>query len=246
MKTIFSCSIDDGHPFDSRVAEVFIKHDINATFFIPIRNSEGFDVIEDSDLFQLARNFEIGSHTRDHCYLNRLTIEDAYHQIKNGKSELEDIVGKPILGFCYPGGKFRHEHVGLVKQVGFEYARTTKNLCINVDKNPYELSTTIQFYPHTRDVYLRNFISKGDFVNRLSSLKLVLEHDYWIDRLYALFNHALKQGGVFHLWAHSRDIEAIGAWHEFDQFLKNVAKEIPIEDRVTNEVLASKYSRQSS
>jgi peptidoglycan/xylan/chitin deacetylase (PgdA/CDA1 family) len=246
MKTIFSCSIDDGHPLDSKVAEIFTKHNINATFFIPIRNSEGFDVIDDSDLFELAKNFEIGSHTRDHFYLNRLTIDEDYHQIKNGKSELESIVGKPISGFCYPGGKFRHEHVRLVKEVGFEYARTTKNLCINVGDNPYELSTTIQFYPHTKDVYLRNFLSKGDLLNRLPILKLALQHDDWIDRLYALFKHALQQGGVFHLWAHSRDIEAIGAWNEFDQFLKNVAKEIPIGNRITNEVLASKCSRQNS
>lgn len=238
MGAVFTCSIDDGHPSDMKTAELLHKHGLSGTFFIPIKNREGDDVLSSSDIRELGRLFEIGSHTHDHCYLKNVDIWQAYHQINDGKRQLEDLLGKAVNGFCYPGGRYRRRDVELVKACRFSYARTTMNLCFDAGSRPYELPTTLQFYPHGRAVYFRNFAGSGNWIKRLKGLHLVLQHDDWISRLYALFDHACKAEGTFHLWGHSKQIDELGAWHEIDAFLGYVAERIALADRLSNEQVA--------
>jgi peptidoglycan/xylan/chitin deacetylase (PgdA/CDA1 family) len=60
---LFTLSIDDGHPLDLKIAELLKRYDIPATFYIPLHNSEGHPVLQTSALCELAKHFEIGSHT---------------------------------------------------------------------------------------------------------------------------------------------------------------------------------------
>jgi peptidoglycan/xylan/chitin deacetylase (PgdA/CDA1 family) len=240
MSTLFSCSIDDGNPLDMRVAELLGKHGLAATFYIPVKNREGWSVLCKTGVRKLAEDFEIGSHTLDHCYLKSLAPQEARRQIYDGKAALEDMIGKPVHGFCYPGGKYRPEHTELVSSAGFTYARTTVNLCFDIGNRPLEMPTTFQFFPHTRDVYLRNFIRGGKWGRRQEGLRIALRYANWLDRLYALFDHAFEHNAVFHLWGHSRDIERHEAWDEFDRFLAYVAAHVPRRNRLTNEELAAR------
>ena len=41
-------SVDDGHPLDMRMADLLIKHGVQASFFVPSRNSEGQPVLPPS------------------------------------------------------------------------------------------------------------------------------------------------------------------------------------------------------
>jgi len=237
---VFTCSIDDGHPLDLKTAELLEKHGLYATFFIPIRNCEGDSVLGVTGIRQLARRFEVGSHTYDHRYLKTIDVWQAYHQINDGKKRLEDVVGARVNGFCYPGGRYRRRDVELVKACGFTYARTTMNLCFDAGEKPFEIPTTIQFYPHDRAVYLRNFVGSGNWFNRTTGLRLALVHEDWIRRLYAMFDHACRTGGVFHLWGHSKQIEQLAAWRQLDDFLRHVASSIPRTACMTNEQLAAR------
>jgi len=152
MSAIFSCSIDDGNPLDARAAELLAKHGLAATFYIPVKNREGWSVLGRIGVRKLAEEFEIGSHTLDHCYLSTLPQEEARRQVVDGKARLEDMIGKVVQGFCYPGGKYRREHTELVAAAGFAFARTTVNLFFDSGTRPLEMPTTCQFFPHTRDV----------------------------------------------------------------------------------------------
>lgn len=240
MNAIFSCSIDDGNPLDMYVAEVLSKHGLSATFYIPVKNREGWKVLCETGIRKLSEEFEIGSHTLDHCYLRQLPPDKARHQINDGKVQLEDTIGKAVYGFCYPGGKYRHEHTELVAAAGFTYARTTLNLCFDTGDRPLEMPTTFQFFPHNRDVYLRNFIRGGNWARRQEGLRVALRYENWLDRLYALFDHSVEHNGMFHLWGHSRDIERLDAWDEFDRFLAYVATHVPRRNRLTNRELAAR------
>ena len=240
MGPMFTCSIDDGHPSDMKTAELLHKHGLNGTFFIPIRNCEGDPVLSDGQIRELARRFEIGSHTYDHCYLKKVDIWQAYHQVYDGKKQLEDLLGGAVNGFCYPGGRYRHRDVELVKACGFTYARTTMNLCFEAGDRPYEMPTTLQFYPHDRAVYMRNFVASGYWHKRLGGLALAMQHENWIQRMYAMFDHACRNGGTFHLWWHSRQIDELNAWHDLDAFFKYVASRVAMPDRVNNEQLAAR------
>lgn len=237
---VFTCSIDDGHPLDIKAAELLDKHGLKATFFVPIKNREGLQVMSKEDLRQLSRRFEIGSHTYDHSYLRDLDVRRTYYQIAQGKSQLEDFIGLEVTGFCYPGGKFRRKDIELVRACGFRYARTTVNLVLDAGHTPYEMPTTLQFYPHRRAVYLRNFVRSGHWIKRFVPLHYMLRHEHWIKRLYALFDYACARGEVFHLWGHSMQIDELGAWDELDAFFSHVASRVKEYDRLTNGELAAR------
>jgi peptidoglycan/xylan/chitin deacetylase (PgdA/CDA1 family) len=240
MSIVFTCSIDDGHPSDLKMAELLSKHGLRATFFIPVKNQEGFPVMTAPQMRELAQHFEIGSHTYDHCFLKYVPIAEAHYQIAEGKRRLEDILGHTVSGFCYPGGAYRPGDAEMVRACGFRYARTTKNLCFDAGDRPYEMPTTLQLYPHGRTVYLRNYARFGNWRERSEALQLALRHESWVDRLYGLFDHANQRGRAFHLWGHSRDLDQFDSWSELDRFLAHVASTVKPENRLTNEQLAAR------
>lgn len=246
MDPVFTCSIDDGHPLDMKTAEMLHKHGLSGTFFVPIRNCEGDEVLSDAQIRDLGHAFEIGSHTYDHRYLKKVDIWQAYHQINDGKKYLEDTLGATISGFCYPGGRYGQRDAELVRACGFNYARTTMNLCFDAGSRPFEMPTTVQFYPHDRSVYLRNFAGSGNWLKRLDGLQLALAYEDWMSRLFALFDHACRHGGVFHLWGHSKQFEELNAWHQLDAFLAYVAENVALQARLSNEQVASRLMCMSA
>lgn len=223
-----------------KMAELLDKHGLNATFFVPIKNLEGSNVMSHAQLIELSRRFEIGSHTYDHYYLKNLDIRNTYRQIADGKKRLEDILGKEIAGFCYPGGKYLTKDIAMVKACDFKYARTTVNLCLGPGRNRFEMPTTLQFYPHDRAVYFRNFVKSGLWLTRSGPLSLALGHRHWIERVYALFDHVHERGTMFHLWGHSKQIDELRAWSELDAFFSHVTGRVGPSERLSNEQLALK------
>jgi hypothetical protein len=230
----FSMSVDDGHPLDLRMADLLQSHDIKATFYVPLMNQEGAPVLSSASMRTLAQSFEIGSHTRSHRFLNTLHGAEAWREIIDGKQQLQDQLGGEVAGFCYPGGRYRYLHKLQVRSAGFRYARTTQNLRIDLEFPLFEMPTTAQFYPHTRSVFLRNFISQRHWGKRSTALITSLTTDDWLIRLYALLDLAIAERGVFHLWCHSIDIEKLQLWDQLDTFLSRVADQIGREQRVCN------------
>ncbi|NMM38851.1 MAG: polysaccharide deacetylase family protein [Glaciimonas sp.] len=238
MAAVFTYSTDDGHPSDMRIADLLSKNKVNGTFYIPVSNCEGRDVLSQQLIREIGSRFEIGSHTYDHYRLKNLTVADARYQIIEGKKQLENMLGTEVVGFCYPGGKYHAKHLEIVKTAGFQYARTTMNLCFDAGSNPYEMSTTFQFYPHDRTIYLRNYVKNGNWSMRHEGLWLALNQSNWIDRLYCMFDWSCQHNTMFHLWSHSWEIDALNAWQELDAFLAYVASRVPLEDRLSNLQLA--------
>jgi peptidoglycan/xylan/chitin deacetylase (PgdA/CDA1 family) len=72
---------------------------------------------------------EIGGHTVWHPILSSVPPEVAEREIREGRSHLQEIVGKTIDVFAYPNGKpgrdFQAEHVAMVRRLGFRGAVTT-------------------------------------------------------------------------------------------------------------------------
>jgi hypothetical protein len=241
MGAFFTCSIDDAHPADLRVAELLEKHGLPGTFYFPINNSEGAPVLSCAAMREIAQHFEIGSHTLDHRFLTSLDDAAALRQITLGKAALEDRLGGPVRGFCYPGGRYRRRHVDMVRAAGFDYARTTLNLCIDAGPNRYEMGTSCQFYPHVRAVYLRNFLRGGYWRQRGASLLVAAHQTGWDTRMSSLFHHAARRHGVFHLWAHSADIVRWNAWGTLECLLADIATHVPFSNRLNNQQLANLY-----
>lgn len=81
---------------------------------------------------------EIGSHTKSHPDLTKILSGKAKIEIIDSKQILEEIIGKPIVSFCYPSGKFSNETETLVKEAGYRYATTTIGGIADL-KSPFEL-----------------------------------------------------------------------------------------------------------
>lgn len=242
----FTLSVDDGHPLDLKLADLVARHGLAATFYVPMANCEGAPVMSPSQLRMLASGFEIGSHTAEHRFLAQLGRAAAWRQVRDGKAALEDVLGRPVQGFCYPGGRYRREHVALVRAAGFTHARTTQNLRTDAGTQALEMPTTLQFYPHPRHVLIRNFLSQQQWqLRRAALLAALAEHD-WLGRLYALFSHACRHGSVFHLWLHTADIDALWLWQALDEFLACVARRIAPAQRVSNGELHQRQYQPAS
>jgi peptidoglycan/xylan/chitin deacetylase (PgdA/CDA1 family) len=79
---------------------------------------------------QIARmseaGMEIGSHTLTHPNLNELGDEDARREVFGSKAYLEERLGVPVRGFCYPRGRFTEALARFVREAGYDYACTTE------------------------------------------------------------------------------------------------------------------------
>jgi len=236
-KAIFTTSWDDGHPLDTRIAELLSRHGFQGTFYVPLSNREGLPVMPPEEMRRLGRGFEIGSHTIDHCYLKTVGAVEARNQIVGGKNQLEQILGHGVSGFCYPGGDYTLEHRQMVIDAGFDYARTIVNFYRTLPADPFGMPTTLQYYPHARSVLVRNFISRGEWARRNDLFCVSLGRGDFASRLRGMLDHVCLHGGVFHLWGHSWELESFDGWRQLDEFLRYAAGRIPVEGRLNNREL---------
>jgi len=140
-EVIITTSWDDGHPLDLKLAELLKKYDVPATFYIPVDNIER-ECMNPQQIRKLARGFDIGGHTYHHFALTRVSLEEAERDIVDVKQRLEDIIGREVLSFCYPRGRFNDEVVSIVRRAGFIGARTTKSATRSI-KEFFGISTTV-------------------------------------------------------------------------------------------------------
>lgn len=85
----------------------------------------------------------IGGHTVTHPILARLSPEQAWREIAQGKEELEAIVAAPVDVFAYPNGRpgtdYRAEHVAMVRRAGFSAAVSTAWGAARASDDVYQL-----------------------------------------------------------------------------------------------------------
>jgi peptidoglycan/xylan/chitin deacetylase (PgdA/CDA1 family) len=86
---------------------------------------------------------QIGAHTVRHPILASIGIAEARDEIAESKRFLESLLGTRVGLFAYPNGKpgmdFLAEHVGLVKELGFDAAFSTAYGCATVRNDPFQL-----------------------------------------------------------------------------------------------------------
>lgn len=222
---ILTTSWDDGHPLDRRLADMLARHNLPATFYVPIENPER-PLMARPELRRLAEaGFEIGGHTYHHTRLLNVPLAAAREEIVSGKTALEDLLGQPVLSFCYVGGQFSPQLAALVREAGFMGARTTARHVLwrpwpRADR--FAVPTTIQARNFTRReeayqlLHWRNPFALPVLFRRGPSGFVDGAHR-WLDR-------AMKRGGAWHLWGHSWEIERFGLWAELEQVLALVAE----------------------
>lgn len=241
---LFTCSWDDGHPSDLRLAELLDRHGFPGTFYVPLRNVEGLPVLDAPGLRELAQRMELGSHTLDHVYADRVPLPQWQQQVVTGKRALEDVLGQAVEGFCYPGGRLPRGGEAIVREAGFRYARSCVNLCSGWPDRAFALPTTLQCYPHTRGVLLRNALRQPPRWQRLQTLALLWPAEDLAQRLCGALDRVCEGGGVFHLWGHAWELDALGLWPLLDRFLAYAAERVPAAARVSNGELVRRLQQE--
>jgi peptidoglycan/xylan/chitin deacetylase (PgdA/CDA1 family) len=218
MKTaVLTTSWDDGHRCDMRLARMLKEYGLKATFYVAPQNQEFAkqDLLNSQEIRAISRDFEIGAHSMTHRRLPEISEQQAEREIVESKAVLEQVTGKEIKVFCYPGGAYTKLHVQLVKSAGYRYARTVSRYAFTVD-DPYEAGTSLHVYNHRFDLWQTACFAKFRPIK-------VLRYLEWDDLARAMFDQVVKKGGVYHIWGHSWEIDEHDDWERLENVFRYIS-----------------------
>jgi D-inositol-3-phosphate glycosyltransferase len=217
---VVTTSWDDGHMLDMRLSQLMKKYGINGTFYIAPHDSE-IELplrLAAPQVAELSQHFEIGAHTLTHPYLPSVDAEQARTEIYISKAVLEEWTGKSIRSFCYPKGGYTQRDVEIVREAGFTLGRTVDRFSLSTGDNALQLPTTIHTYDHFSDLWPVFSLA------RYNPVRFARLYRRWDRQAIALFDKATIDGGVFHLWGHSWEIEKNGDWDRLERVFAHIGK----------------------
>lgn len=217
-------SWDDGHPLDLRLAELLGSHGLRGTFYVPGRY-DGGPVMEADEIRALHRmGMEIGSHTMNHLVLTKLREDQVLQELSDSKKWLEDLLGEPVVSFCYPKGKFNRMVRAQVVKAGYLLARTTVAFRIECPSNPWLMPTSFQFYPHRRAIHIRHAVREGNLKGLKDWKRLWGMETNLIRLAERMSENVAAAGGVLHIWGHSWELEKFNLWDRLDEVLIRITE----------------------
>lgn len=122
-------TFDDGYKDNFEYAwPIMKKYSVKGTFFIITSFLGRDDTMTEANIIELAKNGnEIGSHTKTHPSLERLSGEKTNIELLGSKEFLEKLIGQSVLSLCYPAGKYNELTIETAKNTGYKMAVTTKS-----------------------------------------------------------------------------------------------------------------------
>jgi hypothetical protein len=216
-------SVDDGSAKDQKTADLLHKHGLQATFYVPASNPER-PVIAPEEIREVAKRFEVGSHTMSHLPINRMSNARASREIKEGKTWLEDVLGERVISFCYPRGKFNRSTPTLVREAGFLGARTTMMNLYDFPENPFLWGVSTQAYSHSRMIQIRHALLERNFAGIRNFFREFHGAINWQEHFAYALDQVEQHGGVAHLILHSWEMEEMGAWSKLESVFESVSR----------------------
>lgn len=222
---IVTTSWDDGNKLDLKLIELLNKYGLKGTFYVAKEHSRGS--LSSREIKELGQIQEIGAHTLSHPHLTSLSEEKASEEIVGSKEYLENILGETVKIFCYPSGEFNEKIKSLAKAAGFLGARTTKTFCFQKPADFFEFGTAIHAYPfpfrkQTQWQALLEPLKRNFFT--ILKMRLPLNSFFsWTNLAKNLFDYALNNGKIYHIFGHSWEVEKYGMWQELEEVFKYIA-----------------------
>jgi peptidoglycan-N-acetylglucosamine deacetylase len=221
---IVTTSWDDGHPLDVRLADLLCKYGLRGTFYVPLKY-EGHDLINSKEISRIRQlGMEIGSHTLTHSILTQLNPQHAFKELIESKELLEDILGEPVLSFCYPKGKRNKMLRSSVIKAGYALARTTISLRIEDRFDQFCMPVTLQFFQHSRTTQIKHALKDMNLKGIINYIRLCKMETDLNNLSDIFFDYVLTRGGIFHIWGHSWEIEKFGLWDSLEGLFKGISK----------------------
>ena len=225
MKAV-TFSYDDGVTQDIRLAELFHKYGLKATFNLNFNKlGEPHSLVREGQTVNHTKNaavdvphiyagHEIAGHTLDHPRLtNEPRDEEVIRQVEEDRLRLSEIAGYEVVGFAYPcGGANNDDRVAelIRNNTGAKYCRTvTNNSSFDLQENLYRFNPTM--------------------------------HHHRMDELFALGEKflALKpdKPQIFYIWGHAYEFDIRDDWGRFEEFCQMMSGKEDIFYGTNKEVL---------
>jgi peptidoglycan/xylan/chitin deacetylase (PgdA/CDA1 family) len=200
-----------------RLARMLKEHGLGATFYVAPQNQEFAkpDLLTTQQIRDLSHDFEVGAHSMTHRRLPTVSEQQAKEEIVESKAVLERITGKEVKVFCYPGGAYTELHVQLVKDAGYRYARTVAQYAFTVG-DPYEAGTSLHTYNHRFNLWRTARFAKFRPIK-------VLRYLEWDVLARAMFDQVIKEGGIYHIWGHSWEIDDHDDWERLEGVFRYIS-----------------------
>ena len=211
VRRALTMSFDDGKLADIRLAELFKKYGIKATFHYNSANIGKESYVTADDVRKIGEYHEVSCHGQTHAFLDKIPASFAVKEILEDKQALEDIPGELVRGLSYPYGTYTNEVLTLLPMLGIEYSRTINN---------------------TNSCYLPdNFLEWNPTCHQ--------SHD--IDKMWNKLMKFNKHIRLLYIWGHSYEFDRDNTWERMENFCKMAgnneevwyATNIEIKDYIT-------------
>lgn len=211
VRRALTMSFDDGKLADIRLAELFKKYGIKATFHYNSANIGKESYVTADDVRKIGEYHEVSCHGQTHAFLDKIPASFAVKEILEDKQALEDITGELVRGLSYPYGTYTNEVLTLLPMLGIEYSRTINN---------------------TNSCYLPdNFLEWNPTCHQ--------SHD--IDKMWNKLMKFNKHIRLLYIWGHSYEFDRDNTWERMENFCKMAgnneeawyATNIEIKDYIT-------------
>lgn len=226
---ILTFSYDDGITQDIRLAELFHKYGMKATFNINsgllgkerelTRNGVTFrhDKVKPEDVKHIYAGHEVAAHSLTHPHLPEQTDEEIIRQVEEDRLALSALCGYEVVGFAYPGGGVNYNsHVAKVirEHTGVRYARTTvASGNFEKQENLFEFKPSVHHFPDLDKVFL------------MSEKFLSLPAD---------------ADALFYVWGHGYELDINKDWDRFEEFLQFMANKKDVHYLTNKDALLRK------
>ncbi len=120
-------TFDDGYAdFATTAVPILVAHHFVAVSYVITGKIGTPNYMTAEQLKQVeAVGMVIGAHTVHHLALAKVSPASANAEIVQSKAALEQLLGHPVVDFCYPFGSFNAQVVAMVQAAGFLDAVTT-------------------------------------------------------------------------------------------------------------------------
>lgn len=113
-------TFDDGYLSDLVCADALAAHGLKGIFFVSTANIGARGYLDVADVRELdAMGMTVGSHSHEHVRLTTFDFAAATAQVRRSKEVLEDVLGKPVQDFAFPGGACTRRLTEMVRAAGF-------------------------------------------------------------------------------------------------------------------------------
>lgn len=219
---IVTTSWDDGHHDDIKTAELLSRYGLKGTFYVAFNEPAEPEISEDEIRVLHDMGMEIGSHTMSHRMLTQIPRGEIPRELIESKKRLDDILGTPIQAISFPLGYHNDTVLDVWQKAGYTLGRITKAFQTSLTFDPRLMPITVDFCKYPRFAIARHAARDFNVSGLLRWAGAGLTNDP--PRLARhFFDQVAANGGLFHLYARSWEIEEFGLWDELDSLFRHIA-----------------------